>query len=65
MFAWMANILSVIYTTLLDCAALDYAQTTTDITLEQQIKIGQPWEFSKMANLLALFYVVYSYTILK
>ena len=47
--AGIASVLSVIDTTRPDCIALDYAINTPDVTLEQ------------MANLKALFYVVFSF----
>jgi len=44
----VASVLSAIYTTPRDCAALDYSKTTTDVTLDQQMQTGT---FRKMANL--------------
>ena len=40
--ARIASILSIVYTTPHDCAALDLAGTTTDVTLEQQIQTQHP-----------------------
>ena len=42
--AWIASVLSVIYTTLDNCAALDFAGTTTDVTLEQSLQTEHPCE---------------------
>ena len=43
--AGIASVLSVICTKLCDCAELDFAGTTTDVTLEQQIQTGHPRKF--------------------
>ena len=53
------------YTTLCNCAALDFAGTMTDVTLKQQNQTALLVSFCKMANLKAFFYVAYSYTIFK
>ena len=43
--AEITSVLGVIYKTPPDCPALDFTQTMTDVTPEQQIQTRHPWEF--------------------
>jgi len=44
-FREITSVLNVIYTTPRDCVALDFANTTTDVMLEQQVQTRHPDEF--------------------
>ena len=44
-FAALSSVLSAIYMTPGHCAALDFAKTTTDVTLEQWIQNRHPRKF--------------------
>ena len=39
------SVLGVIYTTPCECAVVDFAKITTDVTLEQRTQTGHPREF--------------------